>query len=97
MKIVRNLLRKIILSIGAVCDFFLISLLLTWIVVYLLKSYVQKRLTGVSSTLDIRRGFESARRMGEIIEPGYGRGRREYTEPTRPPESTVVIDDCDFG
>ena len=71
MRLISSLIRSAILSIGAVCDFFLIGLFLVWVLVYILKSYVQKKLTGQASTIDVVRGFNNIRRMGETISPGY--------------------------
>ena len=77
MRSLGNLLRNIILFVGAVCDFFLISMFLLWVVVYVLKSYVQKKLTGQASTIDIVRGFNNIRNMGDTFNPGRPRGGRE--------------------
>ena len=77
MRALKSLLRNIILSIGAVCDFFLIGLFLVWVLVYILKSYAQKKLTGQASTIDVVRGFNNIRNMGGTISPGYSRSSQE--------------------
>lgn len=76
MKALKGLLRNTILSIGAVCDFLLLGMFLVWVLVYILKSYVQKKLTGQASTIDVVRGFNNIRNMGEAVSPGYS-GRQE--------------------